>query len=132
MPTSGMLWPTGRVPRPVVVVGDVGIDVLTRAQMPVVQGGEATSRISLVPGGAGGNTAAWLAAHAVDVSLLARIGNDQAGVTARGALESAGVRCVFSVDDVLPRVSSSSSWTRPVSARCSPTAVPTRRFAPRA
>jgi len=102
MPTSGMLWPTGRVPRPVVVVGDVGIDVLTRAQMPVVQGGEATSRISLVPGGAGGNTAAWLAAHAVDVSLLARIGNDQAGVTARGALESAGVRCVFSVDDVLP------------------------------
>jgi len=92
----------GRVTRPVVVVGDVGIDVLTRPQMPVVHGGEATADISLVPGGAGGNTAAWLAAHDVDVSLITRIGDDHAGVAARASLESAGVRCVFAVDEALP------------------------------
>jgi len=91
-----------RLSRPVVVVGDVGIDVLTRPLMPLVRGGEATSHISLVPGGAGGNTAAWLGAHDVDVSLLARVGNDQAGVAARGALEAAGVHCVFAVDNDLP------------------------------
>jgi sugar/nucleoside kinase (ribokinase family) len=92
----------GRVTRPVVVVGDLGIDVLTRPQMPVVHGGEATAHISLVPGGAGGNTAAWLAAHDVDVSLIARIGDDHAGVAARASLQSAGVRCVFAVDEALP------------------------------
>jgi len=91
-----------RLSRPVVVVGDVGIDVLTRPLMPLVRGGEATSHISLVPGGAGGNTAAWLGAHDVDVSLLARVGNDQAGFAARGALEAAGVHCVFAVDNDLP------------------------------
>ena len=88
--------------RPVVVVGDVGIDVLTRPRMPIVHGGEATSDIALAPGGAGGNTAAWLAAHGVDVCLIARIGDDQAGLTARSALEAVGVRCMFAVDEHLP------------------------------
>jgi len=88
--------------RPVVVVGDVGIDVLTRPRMPLVPGGESPSDIALVPGGAGGNTAAWLARHGVDVALVARIGADQTGAAARGALERLGVRCVFAVDDVLP------------------------------
>lgn len=87
---------------PVVVVGDVGIDVLTRPRMPIVPGGEATSDIALAPGGAGGNTAAWLAAHDVGVSLIARIGDDQAGLAARSALEAVGVRCVFAVDEHLP------------------------------
>lgn len=90
------------VRRPVVVVGDVGIDVLTRSRVPIVPGGEATADIALVPGGAGGNTAAWLAAHDVGVSLLARIGDDQAGHAARSALEAVGVRCVFAVDQHLP------------------------------
>ncbi len=88
--------------RPVVVVGDVGIDVLTRPRMPIVPGGESPSDIALVPGGAGGNTAAWLARHGVDVALVARIGHDQTGLAARGALERLGVRCIFAVDDVLP------------------------------
>lgn len=88
--------------RPVVVVGDVGIDVLTRPRLPIVPGGESPSDIALVPGGAGGNTAAWLARHDIDVALIARIGDDQAGVAARGALEQWGVRCVFAVDEVLP------------------------------
>lgn len=88
--------------RPVVVVGDVGIDVLTRPRTPVVDGGESPSDIRLVPGGAGGNTAAWLAGHGVPVALVARVGDDQAGAAARGALEGAGVQCVFAVDPSLP------------------------------
>lgn len=86
----------------VVVVGDVGIDVLTRPRMPFAPGGEASADIVLAPGGAGGNTASWLAAYGADVALLGRVGDDQAGVAARTALESAGVRCVFAVDDTLP------------------------------
>ncbi len=89
-------------PRPVVVVGDVGLDVLTRPRMPVVPGGEATADVSVVPGGAGGNTSSWLALHGIDVSLIARVGHDQAALAARAALESAGVRCVFAVDEELP------------------------------
>ncbi|MEP6799850.1 MAG: PfkB family carbohydrate kinase [Lapillicoccus sp.] len=88
--------------RPVVVVGDVGIDVLTRPRTPIVPGGESPSDIALVPGGAGGNTAAWLVRHGVDAALVARIGDDQAGTAARGALERLGVRCIFAVDQTLP------------------------------
>lgn len=93
---------SGSAHRPVVVVGDAGIDVVTRPHLPIVPGGESPSDIALVPGGAGGNTAAWLARHGVDVALVARIGDDHAGTAARGALERIGVRCIFAVDTTLP------------------------------
>ena len=88
--------------RPVVVVGDVGIDVLTRPRGPLVDGGETPSAVTLTPGGAGGNTAAWLARAGLPVALVARVGDDQAGLSARTALERVGVRCVLAVDPVLP------------------------------
>jgi sugar/nucleoside kinase (ribokinase family) len=57
--------------------------------------------VSVTPGGAGGNTAAWLARHDLDVSLIARIGDDEAGRTARTELSAAGIDCRFAVDPTL-------------------------------
>jgi len=85
-----------------VIVGDTGVDVLTRPRGPVADGGESSADIRLVPGGAGANTAAWLAAHGVPVALVSRVGDDVAGGAARAALEQAGVTCRFSVDPALP------------------------------
>ena len=88
--------------RPVVVVGDVGLDVLVRPQTGVVRGGDTPSDVRIVPGGAGGNTAAWLASAGVPVALVSRVGDDDAGAAARRRLESDGVVCRFATDPALP------------------------------
>lgn len=88
--------------RPVVVVGDAGVDVLTRPRLPVVDGGESPADIRLAPGGAAANTAVWLASYGVPVTLVSRVGDDEAGRAARHALEGAGVVCRFTVDAALP------------------------------
>jgi len=83
------------------VIGDVGLDVLARVTGPVALGQDTRARVSVAPGGAGGNTAAWLAGHDLDVTLIARVGADEAGRTAAAELSAAGVRRRFAVDDVL-------------------------------
>jgi sugar/nucleoside kinase (ribokinase family) len=88
--------------RPVVVVGDVGLDVLVRPRAAVVPGGDTPSDIRVVPGGAGGNTAAWLASVGVPVALVSRVGDDDAGAAARRRLESDGVVCRLVVDPERP------------------------------
>ncbi len=88
--------------RPVVVVGDVGLDVITRPRGEIQWHSDTPSAVALVPGGAGGNSASWLAAGGAEVTLLARIGRDAAGETCRRELEDKGVRCAFAVDDELP------------------------------
>jgi sugar/nucleoside kinase (ribokinase family) len=94
--------PTPPVPRPAVVVGDVGIDVLAHIRGPLRRGTDNPAAVALHVGGAGGNTAAWLAAYGVEVALVARVGADPAGATARAQLTAEGVRCVFTVDSALP------------------------------
>jgi len=86
----------------VTVVGDVGLDVVGKLAGPVVFGHDTRARVTVTPGGAGGNTAAWLARHDVDVSLIARIGADEAGRTASSELSAAGIDCRFAVDQGLP------------------------------
>jgi len=88
--------------RPVVVVGDVGLDVITRPRGEIHWHSDTPSTVALVAGGAGGNSASWLAAAGADVTLLARIGHDAAGLACRSQLEDEGVRCAFGVDDTLP------------------------------
>lgn len=96
----------GAVPGParphVVVVGDVGLDVVAKLAGPVVFGQDTRARVTVAPGGAGGNTAAWLARYDLDVSLVARVGDDEAGRTAATELTAAGVACRFAVDPSLP------------------------------
>lgn len=84
------------------VVGDVGLDVVAKMAGALVFGQDTRARVQVAPGGAGGNTAAWLAREDVDVALIARIGNDEAGRTAVSELSAAGIDCRFAVDSLLP------------------------------
>jgi sugar/nucleoside kinase (ribokinase family) len=87
-------------PPHVVVVGDVAVDVMVEPCSPVVAAADVPARIRMRAGGAGANTAAWLA-HLVspaDVTLVARVGDDPAGRAAAGDLRAAGVRPALRVD----------------------------------
>lgn len=87
-----------RAARPVVVVGDVGMDVVAQPSGPIRYGTDTPALVTMRRAGAAANTAAALAAAGVDVTLIARVGDDAAAVTARAGLERAGVRCVWAVD----------------------------------
>lgn len=88
--------------RPVVVVGDVGLDVITRPHGPISWTSDTSAAVTMASGGAGGNSASWLAWASVPVTLLARVGDDAAGQAARAELESKRVRCAFASDPRLP------------------------------
>jgi sugar/nucleoside kinase (ribokinase family) len=85
-----------------VVVGDLAVDVLATAATPPVPGADVPARIVTAAGGAGANTAAWLAAGGVDVTLVARVGADAAGRAAVAELIDAGVRPVVAIDPDAP------------------------------
>lgn len=87
---------------PVVVVGDAGLDVLVRHGGPIVPGGDQPAAIRTAFGGAGANTAAWLAWCGASPTLVARVGDDPQGRQVTGELTSAGVRCAFAVDPDAP------------------------------
>jgi sugar/nucleoside kinase (ribokinase family) len=87
----------GRRPR-VVVVGDVAVDVLVAPSEPTVRGADVPARIRTGAGGAGANTAAWLAYLGAEVMLVARVGEDAAGRAAAADLATAGVLPALTVD----------------------------------
>ncbi|GAB3576994.1 sugar kinase [Amycolatopsis endophytica] len=86
----------------IVVVGDAGLDVVARHEGPVVYGGDSRSQVRLTGGGAGANTAVWLAHAGAQTTLIARVGDDAGGRLVRAELESAGVSCAFAVDPEAP------------------------------
>ncbi|MBK8755651.1 MAG: carbohydrate kinase family protein [Actinomycetales bacterium] len=91
--------------RPVVVVGDVGLDVIVRPGGPVHYGTDTPARVSVRPGGAGGNTASWLAASGTAVCLFARVGADAAAEAVRADLRASGVTALLAEDADLPTCS---------------------------
>jgi sugar/nucleoside kinase (ribokinase family) len=86
----------------VVVVGDLAVDVLVTPSVPPVVGGDVPARIATSGGGAGANTAAWLADRGVDVTLVARVGDDVPGRAGVAELAEAGVRTAVTVDAGAP------------------------------
>jgi sugar/nucleoside kinase (ribokinase family) len=84
--------------RPVVVVGDVCVDVITRATGPLHPGSDTDAVIRWAGGGGGGNIAAWLASLGVPVTLVARVGDDALGRQQTAELTRCGVRCAFTAD----------------------------------
>jgi sugar/nucleoside kinase (ribokinase family) len=86
----------------VLVVGDVALDVLVAPAAAPVPGANVPARIRTRPGGAGANTAAWLAHLGRDagiaVTLAARVGADPAGRAAAADLAAAGVTAHLTVD----------------------------------
>jgi sugar/nucleoside kinase (ribokinase family) len=84
------------------VVGDLAVDVLVTPAAAPELGADVPARIVTAPGGAGANTATWLAAHGVDVTLVARVGDDVAGRAAVADLAVAGVHAAVAVDPEAP------------------------------
>ncbi|CAA9466816.1 MAG: hypothetical protein AVDCRST_MAG13-109, partial [uncultured Solirubrobacteraceae bacterium] len=64
---------------PVVVLGDVMLDVVAVARAPLARASDTPAQVSLSGGGAGANVAAWLAWAGAPVALVARVGDDTAG-----------------------------------------------------
>jgi ribokinase len=88
--------------RPVLVVGDVMVDVVARMSGPLAPGSDTPAAIVTRPGGAGANVAAWLAEAGVQVALAARVGADTAGARAAAGLRRHGVELHLTEDPERP------------------------------
>lgn len=86
----------------VVVAGDVMEDVVATLDRAVAFGSDTPARISRRGGGAGANTAVWLARAGARVRLLGRVGDDAAGAALAAELRGEGVDGVAQVDPGRP------------------------------
>lgn len=77
----------------IVVVGDLVTDVVAALDAPPAAGTDTGARIRFAGGGQGANTAAWLAAEGAPVTLVAAVGDDDAGRARVAELTAAGVTC---------------------------------------
>ncbi|WP_433533431.1 carbohydrate kinase family protein [Micromonospora sp. CA-263727] len=75
------------------VVGDVITDVLAVLAAPLAAGSDTPAAIRLTGGGQAANTASWLAAQGVPVTLVGAVGRDAAGEDRIAELTAAGVDC---------------------------------------
>jgi ribokinase len=83
---------------PIVVVGDVMVDVVAAAAGPLAHASDTDARVRWTGGGAAANVAAWLASEGVPVALVARAGADLAGRGAVAELRDAGVDVHVALD----------------------------------
>ena len=89
-------------PVSIMVLGDVVTDVVVRMREPLALGSDAAASISTHGGGAGGNVAAWFAAAGAASTLVARIGDDEAGRMLTGTLADAGITTALALDPAEP------------------------------
>jgi sugar/nucleoside kinase (ribokinase family) len=87
---------------PIVVVGDLMVDVVAAAAAPLAHASDTDARVRWTGGGAAANVAAWLAAGGAPVALVARAGDDVAGRGAVAELAAAGVDVRVALDGVRP------------------------------
>jgi ribokinase len=83
---------------PIVVFGDVMVDVVCHLEGPIAPGSDAPARIAMSGGGSAANVAAWLAEAGAGPTLAARIGADERGAAAEAALLATGVETRLAVD----------------------------------
>jgi ribokinase len=86
----------------IIVVGDIVTDVVTILSGPLNVGSDTPASITMTGGGAGANTAAWLVALGVDVTLCGVVGDDEAGDIRLAELEVRGVTCAIRRDPGAP------------------------------
>ncbi|MEU4156740.1 sugar kinase [Actinoplanes sp. NPDC026670] len=89
----------------ILVVGDLVTDVLVEHDGEIRAGSDTDAAIRVAGGGQAANTAAWLAHAGQEVTLIAAVGDDQAGHDRVSELTAAGVRCAV---QVLPGVATGS------------------------
>ena len=111
----------------IIVLGEVMTDVVALPRRTARDRQRHAARIALRPGGAGANTAAWLARAGVEVALIARTGDDaaerRAGARRRRPARHPSTRGA--------RPARASCSSRPAaSARCCPTRARTPRCRP--
>ena len=85
-----------------VVLGDLMVDVLTRAAGPLARGSDTEARITLAGGGSGANVAAWAAALGTPTHFACRVGDDERGRGAVDELLGAGVKLHAGIDRCRP------------------------------
>jgi ribokinase len=76
----------------IVVLGEVMTDVVAVHDVPLALASDTPAQITLRPGGAGANTAAWIARAGLPVALIARTGDDSAAELALSGLEGVDLR----------------------------------------
>ena len=86
----------------VMVIGDIVTDVVTVLGAPIVAGSDTPARISVTGGGAGANTAAWLANAGLAVTLCGVVGADTVGSARIAELSAAGVDCAVRQSSEMP------------------------------
>jgi sugar/nucleoside kinase (ribokinase family) len=79
--------------RRVVAVGDVITDVLAVLNGSLAPGSDTLATIRMSGGGQAANTAAWLSWYGVPVTLIAAVGDDEAGTSRVAELAASGVDC---------------------------------------
>jgi len=84
--------------RPVICLGDVMVDVLAQLPGPLALGSDVAAPIRLSPGGSAANTVAWLAALGTPVTLIGRVGDDDAGTRIHRELVAAGITDRLQID----------------------------------
>lgn len=85
----------GALPPPrTIVVGDIVTDVLAMLSAAPTPGSDTPAVIRVTGGGQAANTAAWLAWQGAPVTLVGRVGDDDAGRSRVAELEQLGVRCL--------------------------------------
>jgi ribokinase len=87
-----------RPTRPVLVLGDLMVDVVARMSAPLAVGSDTPAQVTSRPGGSGANVAAWLAVAGAPVTLVARAGDDAAGRSAVDLLGGHGVTSAVAFD----------------------------------
>jgi sugar/nucleoside kinase (ribokinase family) len=86
----------------VLVVGDLVTDVVVRPAGAVADGSDTAATVLITGGGGAANTATWLAAAGMPVTLVARVGDDAAGRERCAELTALGVRSAVVVDKSMP------------------------------
>ncbi len=86
----------------VIVLGDVMVDVVARADGPLAHASDTAAQITSGGGGSAANTAAWLVDAGVPACLIGRVGDDDAGRGQVAALQQAGIDVRVAIDPQAP------------------------------
>lgn len=92
-PVTGSTGAAALPPPRTLVVGDIVTDVLAMLSAAPTPGSDTPAVIRVTGGGQAANTAAWLAWQGAPVTLVGRVGDDDAGRSRVAELEQLGVRC---------------------------------------